>query len=153
MALNTHTPIADVAPLQIRDAAAARALAADLPPALAWSLISSGRLVLLDVRTVEERRYVGHVPGSLHVAWATGTAMTRNPRFVREVEAKVAKATPVVLLCRSGKRSAEAAEALVKAGFQEVYNVQEGFEGNLDDNQHRGGKDGWRFHGLPWVQD
>ena len=120
----------------------------------AWQLVQAGKAVLVDVRTNEERTFVGYVPASLHVAWATGTAMNRNPRFVRELEAKAGgKEAVVVLLCRSGKRSAEAAEALVKAGFQEVYNVQEGFEGNLDDNQHRGGKDGWRFHGLPWVQD
>ncbi len=131
----------------------APALIAELPPTLAWSLIRLGRLVLLDVRTIEERRYVGHVPGSLHIAWATGTAMQRNPRFVGEVEAKLAKATPLALLCRSGKRAAEAAEALTDAGFQEVYSVQAGFEGNLNANQRRGTKDGWRFHGLPWLQD
>ena len=32
-------------------------------------------------------------------------------------------------------------------------NVLEGFEGELDAAQQRGGQDGWRFHGLPWVQD
>ena len=26
-------------------------------------------------------------------------------------------------------------------------------EGELDADTHRGGLDGWRFHGLPWVQD
>ena len=40
--------------------------------------------VLVDVRTAEERKFVGHVPGSLHVAWASGTSLNRNPRFVKE---------------------------------------------------------------------
>ncbi|MOA55372.1 hypothetical protein D3C78_1791530 [compost metagenome] len=97
------------------------------------------------------------MPDSLHVAWASGTALTRNPRFVRELEAKVAaaggKEAVVLLLCRSGKRSALAAEAAAKAGFTHVFNVLEGFEGEIDARQHRGGSDGWRFHGLPWVQD
>jgi hypothetical protein len=31
--------------------------------------------------------------------------------------------------------------------------VLEGFEGDLDDAKRRGGSNGWRFHGLPWVQD
>jgi len=109
------------------------------------------------VRSAEERKFVGHVPDSLHVPWATGTALTRNPRFVRELEAKVAKAgnkeAVVLLLCRSGKRSALAAEAAAKAGFTRVFNVREGFEGEIDAHQHRGVADGWRFHGLPWVQD
>jgi rhodanese-related sulfurtransferase len=58
-----------------------------------------------------------------------------------------------LLLCRSGKRSVLAAEAAAKAGFTNVFNVLEGFEGDLDAHQQRGKADGWRFHGLPWVQD
>ena len=87
------------------------------------------------------------------MAWASGTSLTRNPRFVRELEAKVRKDEPVLLLCRSGKRSALAAEAATKAGFANVFNVLEGFEGELDEAQRRGTSDGWRFRGLPWVQD
>jgi rhodanese-related sulfurtransferase len=124
-----------------------------VPPLLAWDLFSAGEASLVDVRTAEERKFVGHVPGSLHVAWATGTALTRNPRFARELEAKVGKNATILLLCRSGKRSHLAAEAAAKAGFTRVFNILEGFEGDLDANQHRGGHDGWRHHGLPWVQD
>ncbi|SFU29240.1 thiosulfate sulfurtransferase [Polaromonas sp. YR568] len=128
--------------------------AGGVPPQLAWQLFSSGEALLVDVRSGEERKFVGHVPGSLHVAWATGTALTRNPRFVRELEAKVGgKEAVVLLLCRSGKRSALAAEAAAKAGFTQVYNVLEGFEGEIDAQQHRGVADGWRFRGLPWEQD
>ena len=124
-----------------------------VPPRDAWALVEAGLAKLVDVRSAEERKFVGHVPDSLHVAWATGTALTRNPRFARELEAKVKKDETVLLLCRSGKRSALAAEVAAKAGFTNVFNVLEGFEGELDANQHRGGGDGWRFHGLPWVQD
>jgi rhodanese-related sulfurtransferase len=110
--------------------------------------------VLVDVRSNEERVFVGHVPGSVHVPWATGTALTRNPRFVRELEAKLGgKDKVALLLCRSGKRSALAAEAATKAGASLVFNVLEGFEGDLDENYQRGRLNGWRTHGLPWVQD
>ena len=127
--------------------------AGGVPPELAWSLVSAGQALLVDVRSAEERKFVGHVPDSLHVPWATGTSLTRNPRFVRELEAKTGKNARVLLLCRSGKRSALAAEAAAKGGFTQVFNVLEGFEGEIDGQQHRGGQDGWRFHGLPWVQD
>jgi len=131
--------------------------AGGVPPAVAWKLVQEREAALVDVRSGEERKFVGHVPESLHVPWATGTALTRNPRFVRELEAKLAKDggkdAVVLLLCRSGKRSALAAEAAAKAGFRHVFNVLEGFEGEIDAAQHRGGADGWRFHGLPWVQD
>lgn len=127
--------------------------AGGVSPPLAWNLFSAGEAFLVDVRTAEERKFVGHVPGSLHVAWASGTQLTRNPRFVRELEAKVGKNASILLLCRSGKRSALAAEAAAKAGFTRVFNILEGFEGEIDDQQHRGSHDGWRRHGLPWVQD
>jgi rhodanese-related sulfurtransferase len=127
--------------------------AGGIPPQLAFDLFSAGEALLVDVRSTEERKFVGHVPGSLHVAWASGTSLTRNPRFVRELEAKVGKDASILLLCRSGKRSALAAEAAAKAGFTRVFNVLEGFEGEIDDQQHRGDRDGWRSHGLPWIQD
>ena len=138
-----------------RDAARATGLpyAGGVPPLDAWALVQSGAAALVDVRSAEERKFVGHVPGAAHVAWASGTSLTRNPRFVRELEAKVRKDEPVLLLCRSGKRSALAAEAATKAGFANAFNVLEGFEGELNDAQQRGTGDGWRFRGLPWVQD
>ena len=129
------------------------AYAGGVAPHDAWTLFSEGNAALVDVRTAEERKFVGYVPGTVHVPWATGTSLTRNPRFVRELEAKTGKDTVVLLLCRSGNRSALAAEAAAKAGFANVFNVFEGFEGALDDAQHRGSRNGWRFHALPWVQD
>jgi len=141
------------------DRARQEARSVDLPyagsvaPLDAWSLVQEGAAALVDVRTAEERKFVGQVPGSTHVAWATGTSLTRNPRFVRELEAKVNKHEVVLLLCRSGKRSALAAEAATKAGFTNVFNVLEGFEGELNQAQQRGTADGWRLRGLPWVQD
>ncbi|HEX5361894.1 MAG TPA: rhodanese-like domain-containing protein [Fluviicoccus sp.] len=141
--------------------AQARARAADegltyaggLSPVDAWTLFANGEAILVDVRTAEERKFVGHVPGSLHVAWATGSSLTRNPRFAGELGAKVKKDSVILLLCRSGKRSAAAAEAAAKAGFKNVFNILEGFEGDLDGQNQRGRHNGWRFHSLPWVQD
>lgn len=148
---------------EVLEAAQADAQARGLPyagglsPRSAWDLVQSGEAVLVDVRSSEERAFVGRVPAGLHVAWATGTALTRNPRFVRELEAKLAphggKDAVALLLCRSGKRSAQAAEAAAKAGFSHVFNIFEGFEGEIDAHQQRGHGDGWRFHGLPWEQD
>jgi len=131
--------------------------AGGVTPVQAWALAHAGQAVIVDVRSAEERKFVGHVQGSLHVPWATGTALTRNPRFVRELEARLAphggKEAVALLLCRSGKRSVLAAQAAAQAGFVHVFNVREGFEGELDARGQRGHGDGWRFHDLPWVQD
>ena len=161
MRADMSTQVLDEPPslTQARNAAQAAGLpfAGSLHPRDAWQLVQAGRAVLVDVRSAEERHFVGHVPGSLPVAWATGTSLNRNPRFVKELEAKVGPKSgnelPVLLLCRSGKRSALAAEAAAKAGLTNVFNIQEGFEGDSDEHHQRGHFNGWRFHSLPWVQD
>ncbi len=122
-------------------------------PDEAWKLFLNGQAHLVDVRAAEERKFVGHVPNTFHVAWQTGPALIKNPRFLNELESKLSKDVVILLLCRSGKRSAAAAEAATRAGFKHVFNVSEGFEGDLDTNQQRGGSGGWRQRGLPWVQD
>jgi rhodanese-related sulfurtransferase len=124
-----------------------------IAPREAWRLFATGAATLVDVRTAEERAFVGYVPDSIHVAWATGTRLARNPRFVRELEAKTGKEATVLLLCRSGARSAAAAAAARAAGFSDVRSIEEGFEGDLDEQHHRGTRNGWRTAGLPWVQD
>jgi len=157
----TASPTFEIATESLALAAARqRAKDAGLPfagsvsPTDAWDLQQQGLAVIVDVRSNEERKFVGHLPDSLHVAWATGTALTRNPRFVKELEGKLKdKQTVVLLLCRSGKRSALAAEAASKAGLPNVFNIEQGFEGDLDEAQQRGHSGGWRFHKLPWVQD
>jgi rhodanese-related sulfurtransferase len=129
------------------------AFAGSLPPEEAWTLFHHGEAVLIDVRTAEELKFVGHVPGSRHVAWQTGPALIRNPRFLKELEQNAAKTSNILLLCRSGKRSAAAAEAASRVGFLNVFNILEGFEGDKNEDLRRGDVDGWRRRGLPWVQD
>ncbi|GAA5005436.1 rhodanese-like domain-containing protein [Acinetobacter puyangensis] len=124
-----------------------------LTPQDAWQLFQSGQAVIVDVRTNEERKFVGYVPETTHIAWATGTSFNRNPRFLKELENKVGKDKTILLLCRSGNRSALAAAAAYQAGFEQVYNILEGFEGDLNEQQQRNQGNGWRVHQLPWVQD
>ena len=122
-------------------------------PQEAWALFQAGEIVIVDVRTSEERKFVGYVEDTIHIPWATGTALNRNPRFTKELETKVGKDKIILLLCRSGKRSAAAANVAFNAGFENIYNIDQGFEGDLDENNHRGSFNGWRFHGLPWRQE
>jgi rhodanese-related sulfurtransferase len=118
-------------------------------------LHATPQALLLDCRSEMEYLFVGHPAGALHVSWNDGPDWEVNPHFVGQVK-KVAGTNhahrPIVLICRSGNRSIEAGEALEQAGFTEVYNVLHGFEGDLDENHHRGSKNGWRFEGLPWEQ-
>jgi rhodanese-related sulfurtransferase len=126
--------------------------AGNVSPQEAWQLFSRRVALLIDVRTAEELKFVGFVPDSLHVAWMTGVNFLKNPNFLRELESKASRNDVILFLCRSGTRSVAAAEAVTRVGFRNVFNVLEGFEGDLEDGK-RGIYSGWRSHGLPWVQD
>jgi rhodanese-related sulfurtransferase len=111
--------------------------------------------LLVDVRMEIEYLYVGHPPGAVHVPWYEYPEMQpQPPTFVEKVarEAGGDRARPVVLICRSGRRTVEAALALEAAGFGDVVNVRHGFEGDLDQHLQRGRLNGWRHDGLPWEQ-
>ncbi len=111
--------------------------------------------VFVDCRSEMEFMFVGHPVGAMLVPWYDGAEWDLNPHFVGQVK-KLAGANfrnrPIVLICRSGNRTVEAANTLEAAGFQHVVNVLHGFEGDLDDNHHRNAKNGWRVAGLPWQQ-
>ncbi len=132
------------------------------PPEAGRLLASDENAVLIDVRSTLEYEYVGHPPNALHVPLKEPPEWETAPGFVARVRAALGQrpannaapneARPLLLLCRSGQRSALGAELLLEAGFSAVYNILEGFEGERDENGHRSTKNGWRFHGLPWEQ-
>ncbi|MGI9306859.1 MAG: rhodanese-like domain-containing protein [Gammaproteobacteria bacterium] len=121
-----------------------------LPPPEAHAVLrADARAVLVDVRTEPELLYVGRVPESVHVEWQIFPDMAINPDFCARIAQHAGK--PLLFICRSGVRSHHAAAAAAAAGHL-AYNVLEGFEGDLDGGGHRNRVNGWRFHGLPWVQ-
>lgn len=108
--------------------------------------------VFIDVRSEMEYMFVGHPEGSILIPWVDAPDWEVSPHFAAHVKAAASLNRPVVLICRSGRRSAEAGELLEKAGLTTVYNVAHGFEGDLDEHHHRNLINGWRFDGLPWSQ-
>ncbi len=130
------------------------------PPA-AWAMLRADpRVLLIDIRSTAEFTFVGHPRDGVHVPWVDEPDWEENPDFVKDVRMHAADVVepheiltaPILLICRSGKRSVVAAWRLVQHGFRNVWSVDEGFEGDLDDDQHRGTFNGWRHHGLPWAQ-
>jgi rhodanese-related sulfurtransferase len=127
-----------------------------LPPKEAHAFLqNTPQALLIDCRSEMEYLFVGHPSGALHVSWNDGPDWEINPHFVGQVK-KLAGANhaqrPIVLICRSGHRSVEAGAALEESGFTDVYNVLHGFEGDLDEQHHRGSRNGWRYDQLPWEQ-
>lgn len=133
-----------------------------LSPKQAWQLLQDdSRAVLVDIRSSMEFLFVGHPRGAVHVAWIDEPDWDVNPDFVTEIRQLMLGGVvcdtdegcvPVILICRSGKRSLEAGRALIEAGVKSVMHVDEGFEGELDDKHQRSTVGGWRYHGLPWEQ-
>jgi len=133
-----------------------------LNPQQAYKMLEDDpRAILVDIRSSMEFLFVGHAKGAVHVPWIDEPDWTINPHFVTEIRKLVLGGVtcneeegcaPVILICRSGKRSLEAGKALIEADFHQVYHVDEGFEGELNDHHQRSSLNGWRYHGLPWEQ-
>lgn len=132
-----------------------------LTPQAAYELLNTEpQSVLVDVRSSMEFLMIGHPVGAVHIAWLDEPDWVPNPRFVPQIRELMlggavvenGDCPAIVLICRSGRRSREAGEVLIEAGFARVYNIEGGFEGPLDAEHHRGTVAGWRFAALPWEQ-
>jgi rhodanese-related sulfurtransferase len=145
----------------------ARPIIDEVGPAEAYRLLESDpETALIDVRTDAEWAFVGLPDLSAlgrpvwPIEWVAFPNMARNPAFIDELTARVGGKLPARLLfiCRSGSRSMAAAQA-VAAGLAgqgvtaHCTNVAEGFEGDLDQDGHRGRANGWKARGLPWRQN
>lgn len=107
---------------------------------------------LVDVRTRAELDWVGYIPGAANIEWVIYPGMKPNPHFLAQMEQQVDKESLLLFICRSGMRSHHAAAAATQNGFSDCYNVLEGFEGDMDSDNHRNTLTGWRIAGLPWEQ-
>ncbi len=135
---------------------------AALSPTDAFEFLQhNNRAILVDIRSSMEFLFVGHPVGAVHIPWIDEPDWDINPNFVTEVRKLLLggiacdadqSCAPVILICRSGKRSHDAGIALLKAGLTDVFHVDEGFEGELNEHHQRSTIGGWRFHKLPWEQ-
>ena len=93
------------------------------------SLQGSPNTLLIDCRTEIEFFYVGHPVDAINIEWNTAPDFEVNPHFADEVLRMAGrKDRPIILICRSGKRSVDAGAELERHGFTHVSNVLEGFE-------------------------
>jgi rhodanese-related sulfurtransferase len=134
-----------------------------LLPRQAHDLVAQqSQAVFVDCRSDAEFFLIGHslvvTPDGKeirpeHILWSDELRMETNPNFVGEVlQIAKTKDRTIVLICRSGRRTLAAGEALEAAGFTDVVNVLHGFEGDRNQQDHRSSVNGWRFDGLPWEQ-
>lgn len=83
------------------------------------SLLELDDIQLVDVRTAEEYEQ-GYIEKSQNID-------ITSPTFDEDI-VKLDKSKPIVVYCRSGKRSAKCSEKLKDAGFVKIYDLEGGFE-------------------------
>jgi rhodanese-related sulfurtransferase len=127
--------------------------------------------LFVDVRSIGEVQFLGmptmadaNVPYMLQSEWNEWDEARSNFKFVvnagfadelaRRLAAKGLQRTdPVILMCRSGDRSAKAADLLAQLGYAKVYSMIDGFEGDLAKDGPDTGRrtvNGWKNAKLPW---
>lgn len=136
----------------------------DVDPMEAYvSLRLKPSAAMIDVRTRAEWLYVGGPDLSAigkqvwPIEWRSYPNLGRNAAFEQTVRAQLAlsPATELYFLARAGGRSREAATALLSTQFAArlgLYNIVEGFEGELNEEGRRGLVNGWKARNLPWRQ-
>jgi len=129
-----------------------------LPKMAVERLQSNSQALFVDVRSKAEYKYVGFPENSILIPWIDDPDWEPNPEafsdlVMQELDGRENLSdTEIILICRSGFRSNEALKCLENKGFTQVSHVASGFEGDLDENDHRGNLNGWRHDGMPWSQ-
>ncbi len=125
--------------------------------------------LLVDIRTIPELHFVGYAPiidanipylNYDYSSWDDKTKEYKrnfNSSFVGQVEDLLAKKgmagkkdANIILMCRSGDRSARAADLMAKSGYTNVWSAIEGFEGDKSKEGTRS-VNGWKNANLPWT--
>ena len=124
------------------------------------------KVSIIDVRTPEEYLFVGHptmawkIPiAAQSYEWDSAKSqypMSLHTDFVARVSEVAEPGDTLMVMCRSGGRSAIAANMLAKAGFTQVYNIVDGMEGDTvedADSVFAGQRlrNGWKNSGCPWT--
>jgi rhodanese-related sulfurtransferase len=124
------------------------------------------KVKILDVRTPEEFLFVGHptmawkIPIAAQVyEWDAEKGkfpMKLLTDFVSRVKEVAKPEDTIMIMCRSGGRSAIAVNLLAQAGFKHAYNITDGMEGDTvvdSDSLFQGQRlvNGWKNAGCPWT--
>lgn len=137
----------------------------------AAAMLQDPAVVFVDVRSQAEVAFLGlptranvNIPLMTFPEFAEFNAdkgeytLEPNGYFLADFEAYAAANgighdTPIILFCRSGSRSAKAANLLTEAGYTRVYSMLDGYEGDKAKDGPQAGQrvvNGWKNEGLDW---
>lgn len=128
----------------------------EIPSVKAFDLWAKNkdRVKIIDCRTREEF-IAGHpeMASNIPIEFMINGSVTRNPDFEAEVRKIASETDTVMIICRTGRRSIIAANQIIKAGFSNVINISDGFEGKKGRDAGSAEGSGWKHSGLPWVRN
>jgi rhodanese-related sulfurtransferase len=123
---------------------------------------------ILDVRTPDEYIFIGHAEAAQNIpliflthqwnAEKSEPVTAPNVNFIPDLKARFNKSDTLLVICRSGGRSAVAVNMLAEEGFEKVYNIIDGMEGDkVDDSASvyhgKRMRNGWKNSGAEWTYD
>ena len=126
------------------------------------------KVKILDVRTPEEYIYVGHAEMAWNIPLYFQTyqwdaekdrfSVKPNLDFAALVKDQFTPDDTLLVICRSGGRSAKAVNLMADFGFKNAYNIIDGMEGDKvkdpeSPNHGKRLKNGWKNSRLPWTYD
>jgi rhodanese-related sulfurtransferase len=120
------------------------------------------KVKIIDVRTPEEFLFIGHPDMAWKIPVAAQSYMWDAEKkqfplqplfdFAARVQSVAKPDDTIMVMCRSGGRSAIAANMLAKAGFTKVYNIVDGMEGDGNGDSESVPQGGWKYTGCPWTK-
>ncbi|MBD3680185.1 MAG: sulfurtransferase [Rhodobacteraceae bacterium] len=137
----------------------------------AGDMVADPDVLFVDIRSRAEVAFLGipkdvdvHIPYMVMPMMASfnedkGTySLELNPDFPTDFQRYAEKNgitedTQIILMCRSGSRSARAADLLADMGYTKVYSLVDGYEGDkATEGPGKGQRvvNGWRNAGLAW---
>ena len=143
-----------------------------LTSAEAHAAATKEKLLFLDVRTRAEVNFLGiptvadanipYMEMDNMYSWDEKKGVFKlepNSGFMTQVQQRLKQKgldtdAKIIVMCRSGDRSAKAADLLAKSGYKNVYSVVDGYEGDVAKEGDRKGQravNGWRNANLPWT--
>jgi len=135
-------------------------------------ITTNKKVLFIDIRTRAEVNFLGmpsqadaNIPYMVmpeFYSWNKkkhGFALKPNNDFSNALEKRLTakgldKNAEVILMCRSGSRSAKAVNLLAKLGYKSVFTVVDGYEGRKAKTGLTKGQrtvDGWKNSRLPWT--
>lgn len=132
----------------------------DFSSSQCWDFLQKNQVnsYLIDVRSKEEWQETG-IPdlSSLKnntklISWLFFTpSIHKNDNFIEKLNHDIPdKKVNLIFICKSGGRSRQAAEAASNNGYENIFNINDGFEGNMfDENLINLKQNGWLYSNLP----